>query len=809
MAAQPRLVLGATCAHLPAMFRFVWSTLTATALLLSARATASTDPTVSFGFSGPEIFPVDYALTFLKCADIDGDGLNDLIAVNNLRSRITLLYNRTGNTNAPATPAKIGRKDVNELPAGARFRIDSVASEKRISSLGVDDLNGDGRPDLIYYGEPKELVVQFNQGTNGWSQPKRFELNDGMLDANALITGDLNHDQRIDVLLLAEKHIYLLFQGVDGTLGEPEKLPYTGVVKALQILDLDGDGRQDLMLVNWDNANPFRFRLQTATGRLGPEIHLPFAPVRSYWADDLDGDSRTEIITIAAKSGRAAVANFTRKPATALNGGLLDGQFFVQPLPRTDKARRGLAWADVTRDGLADLLVTDPDAGQITIHIQGPDGGLQAARTFPTLGGVVDLAVSDWNQDGSPDVFLLSGDEKQIGVASVETGGRLGFPKPLSLPGRPLAMAVGGLSNGIVVAAITEREEKRTNAVDKKVENVSVRELAIVPPSGKTAVQLLSEGFKGAPASVSFHDADQDDRMDLVVLTPYEKIKVLRQLASPVDDRQFEELDVNPPGGATDAPWSARADVDGDGKPELLLAQKNFLRAVVLKPDPNLEKDKAVFEVKDQINGAASSSRIVAATTVPLADSRTPALFLLDGDRKALTVCTRDTNGVWKAGRNVALPVSDFTALVPVEFGGQGEPPVGRPNAVALLGHNGVAWKRFAGDVWGITELDGYETPVKDGYLHDVVSGDLNGDKRKDLVFLETGKAYVDLVTFEPPHQLVPANRWQVFEERTFRQRRGTEVAEPREALVADLTGDSKPDLVILVHDRILLYPQE
>ena len=103
-------------------------------------------------------------------------------------------------------------------------------------------------------------------------------------------------------------------------------------------------------------------------------------------------------------------------------------------------------------------------------------------------------------------------------------------------------------------------------------------------------------------------DILKDGRMDLVVLTPYEKIKVLRQLAAPVEGRIFEELDVNPPGGATDAPWSATADVDGDGKQELLLAQRNFLRAVVLRPDPNSERDKAVFEVKDQINGASSSS---------------------------------------------------------------------------------------------------------------------------------------------------------------------------------------------------------
>ncbi|MCL5097755.1 MAG: VCBS repeat-containing protein, partial [Candidatus Omnitrophica bacterium] len=83
-----------------------------------------------------------------------------------------------------------------------------------------------------------------------------------------------------------------------------------------------------------------------------------------------------------------------------------------------------------------------------------------------------------------------------------------------------------------------------------------------------------------------------------------------------------------------------------------------------------------------------------------------------------------------------------------------------------------------------------------------------NQDGVKDLVFLETAKNHLDLVAYEPPRRLVPANRWRVFEERTFRGRR-SEAPEPREALVADVTGDHKNDLVVLVHDRVLVYPQE
>ena len=40
----------------------------------------------------------------------------------------------------------------------------------RIAAFDVSDLNGDDRPDIGYYGEPNELVVQFNEGEDGWSQ---------------------------------------------------------------------------------------------------------------------------------------------------------------------------------------------------------------------------------------------------------------------------------------------------------------------------------------------------------------------------------------------------------------------------------------------------------------------------------------------------------------------------------------------------------------------------------------------------------------------------------------------------------------
>jgi hypothetical protein len=209
-----------------------------------------------------------------------------------------------------------------------------------------------------------------------------------------------------------------------------------------------------------------------------------------------------------------------------------------------------------------------------------------------------------------------------------------------------------------------------------------------------------------------------------------------------------------------------------------------------------------VFRVKDQINGAESDSRIVGATAIQNGKNSTPSIFLFDAEHKQLTLCERDATGVWQIVRNIELPATDFNSVQSVALGGKGV------QSVAFLGQNTVAWLALAGDVWDFTALDGYETPIKDGYLNDVVAGDLTGSGRKDLVFMETAKNYLDLVSFSSNHKLVPADRWQVFEQHTFRGANNA-MPEPREVLVADVTGDKKNDLIVIVHDRILVYPQE
>ena len=90
-----------------------------------------------------------------------------------------------------------------------------------------------------------------------------------------------------------------------------------------------------------------------------------------------------------------------------------------------------------------------------------------------------------------------------------------------------------------------------TRTINPSLHQDGKRVLWTRSPSGENSSQKLNESFKANPTFMGFHDADQDGLQDLVVLIPYEKMKILRQ----VPGKDFEELDIAPPGGSLEQPW--------------------------------------------------------------------------------------------------------------------------------------------------------------------------------------------------------------------------------------------------------------
>lgn len=750
----------------------------------------ATEVSTDFGFTGPEIFPLEFDFGMMRAADVNGDGFQDLLAINNAESKITLLVNRAGKK--PGKEDRKVKRELNQLPPDSRFRLESVASEKRITAFEVGDFNGDGRVDLAYYGEPKEFIIHFH-GEQGWLDIRRWPIRDAQLTQNALTKGDLNGDGKVDLALLGENRIHLLIQG-DSGLEEPRTLPFAEPVKAVQILDVDQDGRQDLLLVNWESVAPFRVRFQNEEGDLGAEIPLTHGPIRSYWAGNLDGDKVTDLVTIAQQSGRAELARFVQ--AAPNKQSAEHPRLQMLPLQHSEQSARGLVWADLNGDGRTDCLVAEPGSGQVSLYQQDAKGSMGTAQTFPCLSGVSDIQVADWDGKPGPEIFVLSPDERQIGITRLDARGALPFPVTLSGVGRPLVMTLGVFHPGkpARLAVVLERDDQRY--------------LGLYDSSGSVHEQKLDPKFRSTPGSLVSHDLDQDGRLDLLVLTPYAPLKILRQK----EDGSFEEIDLEHPAGSVDRPWATSLDVDDDGLAEIVMAQNNFLRAMVLRAQETSE-GKGVpawrLEVKEQINGASSRSRLVSAASLPAASGNKKSkgsavrVFLLDAGNDLVSTVERGDKGVWRVVENHPLTVQGLQQVFPMNLASGGT-----PNALAFHGPHLVAWMPFSGPVWEIAEVSSFETPIEGGFLMDVVPGDLNGDGHQDLLFLETARNYIDLAVVQKGGQLVAADRWQVFEERTFRSRRNGN-PEPREALIADFTGDGKNDLALVVHDRILLYPQD
>ena len=74
----------------------------------------------------------------------------DLLINNPRRSKLQLLYNQT--STAPTTKELPAIRGINELPPDSRFRVESVSTEERVSSVRVVDFFGDEQVEIVYCG---------------------------------------------------------------------------------------------------------------------------------------------------------------------------------------------------------------------------------------------------------------------------------------------------------------------------------------------------------------------------------------------------------------------------------------------------------------------------------------------------------------------------------------------------------------------------------------------------------------------------------------------------------------------------------
>ena len=95
------------------MSRFTMTALVGWSAVGSAAAFAQEEPPLAhyFGFMPAEIYKLDQRIQNCVIADVNGDGLQDIVIVNNLKNRIDVLQQRKDGQAREEQPA-----DVNDIP---------------------------------------------------------------------------------------------------------------------------------------------------------------------------------------------------------------------------------------------------------------------------------------------------------------------------------------------------------------------------------------------------------------------------------------------------------------------------------------------------------------------------------------------------------------------------------------------------------------------------------------------------------------------------------------------------------------------
>ncbi len=712
---------------------------------------AETEPVREFGFSSMEAFKFSSRTDSLLTSDINGDGLDDIIFADNGSSRIELLLRRK----SPKDPNGGGKVD--DYFENAGFFVNFY-----VRYIDFGDFDGDGKTDIIACGQ-KNAEIFFQEKDSHFSSPERV-ISKQLRDISGLETwpGKITGGKTRDSIMISSDKLALVVEcNKQRKIDTITQIPYSGSSCSYFLFDKFLNTTDNQMLIYLKNEQEgLRLKNFKSANTYGWEIPVKF-DIACTFSGLKEFPSPIPMGMILRSRKVFSIYSFESETT----GKLRDMQeVYPYELPIEDLGKgpaRQWLLTDLNNDGFKDLVVAAPELSRLNIYDGQADGFAAIPREIQTLADISKIA-----RDKHGNIYVLSVKEKMLARHLV---GRITeFPQVLKLNKAPLAFDLIG--NEVYVAEKKDKKfviAKYSWTKDGKIADSqsNVLDLRVQPRD----LRMVKVGAK---------------QRALIVFPAYEKPKAYRYVKGKIVE--FVGLTRNLP--ALLAP-ELLLQTTWKGDDAILICTKRMARIYQLKNEQ--------IKIVEQFNPPEKNYDFKGVLEGPT------FYAMWDITDNRLLIFPKDSKNSKSAQNNreciTLMLKSSIRTLRGMEFfsaNGKG--------GIVMLEKNKLLQLRDNQKLLKFKErAKAYQDKNDKTIFRAISSVRLGNPEKPYAVLFNTHKGALEFFTITNG-KLWRTLKFSVFSKSTLFSRRTDE--EPHDIASGDINGDRIPDLVLLCHDRLLIY---